>query len=330
METKYYCGIDIHKDKYVACLMDKKGKEIRTHDFKPNKESIQQFLTGVPNSDCTITIENCTMWRYAYKTLSELGFNKMKLADSIATKKLISSKKTDYYDAKALADLTRADLLPEIYIPNEEILNLRDLTHHLMFIRETIRKHKVKIKSELQKNGIKYSPKLWTNIGYYWLKSLKNNTITSLVFILEKITEEEKRVHSSVKKIANTKKETQLLMTIEGIGEYLALVIYAEIGSISRFSSAKKFVMYCGLCPGISQSGNSSQNIKNTRYNRTLKHAFQVGSGRASIIDNSYFQKKYLSVKVKKDMPKAKRVIAQKMATFVWNILTKKEEFKIS
>ncbi len=330
METKeYYCGIDIHKDNYVACLMDKDGNEIRSLEFKANKESLQQFLVGIPNSDCTMTIENCTMWRYAYKILNELGFNKIKLADAIATKKLIGSKKTDYYDAKALADLTRSNLLPQLYIPNEDILHLRDLTHHLMFIREIIRKHKVKIKSELQKQGLKYSPKIWNSIGFHWLKSLKNNTVTSLVFLLEKISQEEKKIHSDVKKIAKSLKQTQLLMTIQGVGEYLALVIYAEIGTISRFLSVKKFVMYSGLCPGINQSGNSSYNIKNLRYNRTLKHAFQLASGRASIMADSYFQKKYLAIKAKKDMPKARRIIAQKMAIITWNMLTKNQEFKI-
>jgi len=329
METKYYCGIDIHKDNYVACLLDKKGNKIRSHEFKSSKESLQQFLVGIPNSDCKITIENCTMWRYAYKILVELGFTKIELADSIATKKLISSKKTDFNDAKALADLMRANLLPKLYIPDEKILSLRDLTHHLMFVRKIIRNLKNKIKSELQKHGFKYSSKIWNSTGFYWLKSLKNNTITSLVFLLEKIFPEEKKIHSDVKKIAKSLKETQLLMTIQGIGEYLALVIYAEIGTIHRFDSSKKFVMYCGLCPGISQSGNSSQNIKNLRYNRTLKHAFQLGSGRASIIPDSYFQNKYLDVKAKKDMPKARRVIAQKMAIITWNMLKKNQEFKI-
>ena len=192
-----------------------------------------------------------------------------------------------------------------------------------------IRKLKVKIKCELQKRGIKYSPRLWTLMGFHWLKSLNDSIITSLTWLLESIKSEEKKVHSNVKRVANSLKSTQLLMTIQGVGEFLALVIYAEIGTISRFSSAKKFVMYSGLCPGIEQSGNSSKNVKNNRYNRTLKHAFQLASGRASLIENSYFQKKYLVVKAKKDMPKAKRVIAQKMAIIVWNMLSKGQEYRI-
>lgn len=326
----YYCGLDIHKDSYTACLMDNKGTEIRSHTFNASKNALQQFLTGIPNSNCIITIENCTVWRYAYKLLLELGFTKIKLADSIATKQIIKSKKTDYYDAKALADLTRANLLPELYIPDENILNLRDLTHHIISIRKIIRELKVKIKSELRKRGLKYSSNLWNSVGFHFLKSLKLYTITSLVFLLEKIITEEKKVHSKVKNLAHSFNETQLLMSIPGIGEYLALVIYAEIGTITRFSSSKKFVMYSGLCPGIEQSGNLNKNIKNKRYNRTLKHAFQLASGRASFVENSYFKTKYLSVVSKKEMPKARRVIAQKMAIIVYQILIKKQNYNKS
>lgn len=329
MEFNYYCGLDIHKEKYVACLLDKKGNEIRTHEFQASKEALQQFLTGIPNSDCVVIIENCTMWRYAYNIVKELGYV-VAFADANATKKLISSKKTDQLDAKALANLKRANLLPELYIPPDEILKLRDVTHHLISLREMIIKLKVKIKSELQKQGIKYSKNIYDSVGFYWLKSLKIPSIISLVQILEQVQKEEKIIYNQVKKVASTLKETKLLLTVQGIGYYLATVIHAEIGSISRFSSAKKFVMYCGLCPGISQSGNSSQNIKNTRYNRTLKHAFHLASGRASIMQESYFKRLYQKRKLKENMPKAKRVIAQKMAIITWNMLTKNQEFIIS
>lgn len=329
MEFDYYCGLDIHKDKYVACLLDKKGTEIRSHEFKSSKEALQQFLTGISNANCIVIIENCTMWRYAYNIIRELGYA-IAYADANATKKLITSKKTDKYDAKALANLKRVNLLPELYIPSDEILKLRDITHHLISLREMIRKLKVKIKSELLKQGIKYSKNIYDSLGLYWLKSLKIHSIVSLVHILEQVQKEEKIIHNQVKKVALTLKETQLLMTIQGVGHYLATVIYAEIGSISRFNSAKKFVMYCGLCPGISQSGNSSNDIKNTRYNRILKHAFQLASGRASIMQESYFRTLYQKRKLKENMPKAKRIIAQKMAIITWNILTKNQEFKMS
>jgi transposase len=36
------------------------------------------------------------------------------------------------------------------------------------------------------------------------------------------------------------------------------MLIASEIGDISRFSTAGKLVSWCGLCPTVHQSGNSS------------------------------------------------------------------------
>jgi transposase len=76
------------------------------------------------------------MWRYAHKIISELGF-KVKLCNGTKTKKIVGQKKTDYNDAKVLADLARTNYLDELYIPDETIIKYRDLTHHLKSLRET-------------------------------------------------------------------------------------------------------------------------------------------------------------------------------------------------
>ena len=51
--------------------------------------------------------------------------------------------------------------------------------------------------------------------------------------------------------------ETQLLMSVPGVSYYSALMIYAELGEISRFSEDKEVVSYVGLNPVIRESGDS-------------------------------------------------------------------------
>lgn len=329
METKQlYCGIDIHKDNYVACLMDEMGNEIKKCNFTPSLDEIKKFSIGVPIKQTTIIIENCGMWRYAYRNFKELGY-KVILAESTSVKKIVKAKKNDVNDAKALADLKRTNFLPELHIPSEEILNYRDIIHHLINIREMITKTKIRIKSELIKHGIKYKDNIWNLTGISWLKCLKIQTITSLVKIYEFLIIEEKDKHNQVKKISNKLPQTKLLMTIPGIAEYLALLMYSEISEIKRFSSYPKLVMYSGLCPGFSQTGNSEHQVRNHAVNKTLKRGFYQSSSRAMLCKkDNIFKTKYLKSKNQKDMPTARRVIAKHMAIVVWNILTRNEEFK--
>jgi len=42
----------------------------------------------------------------------------------------VGSKKRDKEDAKALANLLRTNYLPEVYIPDDDVLRLRDLARH--------------------------------------------------------------------------------------------------------------------------------------------------------------------------------------------------------
>ena len=109
---KLYGGIDIHKENLAGCIMDKDGNIKREHIFPSSKKAIEKFLCNIPNSDTTIAIEACGMWRGTHKILTELGYQ-VKLANPKKTHDIAGSKKMDKIDAKTLADLLRTHYLPE-------------------------------------------------------------------------------------------------------------------------------------------------------------------------------------------------------------------------
>jgi len=49
--------------------------------------------------------------------------------------------------------------------------------------------------------------------------------------------------------------ECALLETMPSVGPFTALLVKAEVADISRFSSSKQLVSYCGLAPRVNQSG---------------------------------------------------------------------------
>jgi len=124
---KLYAGVDIHKNKYVGCIMDATGKVVREYTFAPTKEGAESFLSGIPIE--AIAIESCGMWRAALNLFRDLG-QTVKLSSAKKTHDIACRKKTDKIDAKILANLLRTGFLPEVYIPSDEMLNLRDLCRH--------------------------------------------------------------------------------------------------------------------------------------------------------------------------------------------------------
>ena len=84
-------------------------------------------------------------------------------------------------------------------------------------------------------------------------------------------------VEWKLKKQAQTchSKEFNLLKTVPGIGDILALTILCEIGDISRFSSVQKFASYCRLVKCKAESAGKLYGTQGNKIgNAHLKWAF--------------------------------------------------------
>lgn len=66
-------------------------------------------------------------WEWLAELLEDAGYE-LHLAHPLRTKAIASARvKTDAVDARTLAHLLRADLLPEAYVAPRELRDLRDL-----------------------------------------------------------------------------------------------------------------------------------------------------------------------------------------------------------
>jgi transposase len=73
--------------------------------------------------------------------------------------------------------------------------------------------------------------------------------------LIELLKEEVKLVSGDLKRSAGKDDDAQLLMTIPGVGYYVALLVKSEIGDIRRFSSGDHLASYVGLVPSTRSSG---------------------------------------------------------------------------
>lgn len=322
-----YGGMDIHKENLAGCVMDENGNISREHSFPFSKEAVERFLCGISNSKITIAIEACGIWRGAYKVLTELGY-KVKLANPKKTHDIACKKKTDKVDARILADLLRTNYLPEVWIPDERVLRLRDLARHKSNLTRLRVQIQGKIKGYLLRQGEKYSKHIWNEKALSKLAE-DDRDIRNLVNVYLCLNVEEKEVKNRIGKTARCMKEAGLLMSMTGIGELSSLMILGEIGDIKRFSSPKALVSYSGLCPGIYQSGCTERNVRNNAVNKWLKWIIYECSGRATMLDPK-FRQYYYKVKQRKGYKIARRAVARKMLTIIWYMLTNEETYRAS
>jgi len=321
-----YCGVDIHKENFVGNIMKKDGTIVREASFAPTKEAAQSFFCGMPIK--AIAIGACGIWGGAHSLFTALG-HKVKLANPVKTNQVACKKKTDKVDAKTLADLLRTNYLPEVFVPDENTLKLRDTVRHKSNLTRLKVRIQNKIKGYLLREGIAYPKQLWNEKALSKLKMLEKEELNDLIDSYWFFRNKERGHLRKIGNISRNTKLSALLKTHPGIGEFGALMMVAEIADINRFEDAKHLLGYAGLVPGIYQSADKSYSVQNHAVNKWLKWILTECSSRAAMFDKN-FMALFAMVKKRKGFKIARREIARKMLRNVYYMLKNEEPYHAS
>jgi transposase len=126
---KSCCGIDVHKDKLVACLKIK-GKKDVIKEFSGQTEDIRLMANWLLENKCEkVAMESTASY---WKPLVNI-FDITKLDYTVINAreyKNLPGKKTDVKDSEWIADLLQHGLLKDSYIPSREQRELREATRY--------------------------------------------------------------------------------------------------------------------------------------------------------------------------------------------------------
>src|SRR5262249_56109880 len=117
------------------------------------RDSCRGVLQGL-GDDGEIALEATYGWEWLADLLEEAGFE-LHLSHPLRTKAIAAARvKTDAVDARTLAHLLRADLLPEAYIAPRDLRDLRDLLRHRVALTRMRSALKHRVAAILAKNGV--------------------------------------------------------------------------------------------------------------------------------------------------------------------------------
>ena len=129
MDVLYHCccGLDVHAQTVVACLIKDGRKQTRT--FSTMTDDLLALLDWLVAEGCThVAIESTGVyWRPVFNLLE--GQVEVILVNARHIK-AVPGRKTDVKDSEWLADLLRHGLLKASFIPPLEIRELRELTRY--------------------------------------------------------------------------------------------------------------------------------------------------------------------------------------------------------
>ncbi len=194
--------------------------------------------------------------------------------------------KTDYSDARVLADLRRVGYLPPVWLAPSAIRELRRLTRGRQALVEEARRVKLRVRALLRDLRIgkpETVRRVWTRRGQAWLTELASDArlpnesqwllgrhLRHLDYLAAEIKTYEQRLGETVA----DDPLVQRLLEQAGIGLITAGVLRAEIGQFERFGSGKQLAHYCGVSPQNASSGERQADAGLVRGgNRQLKLA---------------------------------------------------------
>ncbi len=328
-----YVGLDVHKRHNQACVMDESGMIVQERRFLNTKEELDRFLESLPE-DSQIAMEACSVWQPVFEEIEEKGFG-VHLAHPNKVKLIAEARvKTDRIDAKVLAHLLRTDMLPEAYIAPENIRKLRAIVRHrysLVRLRAGV-KHRVH--SILHKTGITIElSDIFGKGGTAFLRKVPLKpehrfALNHYLDLIETINKMIEQTNTYIDTQARKLPEIELLKSIPGIGTYSALLIYAEIGDVSRFRTYKQLCSYAGVTASVYQSGNTVRYGHITKQGNSLLRWILIQAVYKTIPKSPGMQSFHKRLLKRKGKKVAKIAATRKLLVYIYIMLTHKVRFE--
>jgi transposase len=328
--TEFYVGLDLGTKWTYATMIDAEKRVIKQEKLPCDIGAMETFFGYIPREYLSAAIEACGIWYDLYDYLVS-RCKSVKVVNPQQNKLDTSGKKTDKWDSQRLAELLKADIIHESYVPSKEARSYRSKVRHRQSMVRISTEYKNLIHAILRRENIKRPPGItdvFTKKGIIWLSSLGKTEIDGYLRLLETSTSEIGKSGSAIPK-DSYKKEIELLKTMPGIGEITAPVIMSEIVDIKRFQNPRALCKYAGLVPKVIQSGDSDRRGRLVKQSSGILRTALVQSAHGAIMmKDSKFKVLFgrLTRKGKK-YNSAITIVAHKMLYILWFMLTNKEEF---
>jgi transposase len=309
-------GIDLHKRSLTIATVDSTGHLVKQKRLPTDRSALMRYLEVLPGPHRAV-VEATGSWYWLAELFASHGVE-LKLAHARQLKAITQAKvKTDAVDSLTLAQLLRADLIPEAHMLEGELRGYRDLLRARLRLVGRRTAAKCVIESLLERYN-QPTPEELPPLARFEA-GLHQDQISVL-------THQIKEIERLLNPVLLPELEVQRLLWIPGIGRQAAFTIYLEVGDIQRFPSDRQFCSYCRLVPGAKNSGGSRRHARSKEGNRYLKSAFRNAGVRAVQYEptvKAWYQKKLRA----KGKPIAQALVAKEIARIAYQVLKDDVDF---
>jgi transposase len=241
--------MDLSRTRLDICVMDEDGTILEEAPWPPDADGLRHLARHVTErfgeGEVLGVVESMNGARFVHDTLELLGWS-VELADAQKVKGLGPlACKTDKIDARVLAELSRRDLVPAIWLPTPDVRGARERARwRLHLVR-----HRTALKNRVHATLLAFGKPcpvsdLFATAGRELLSRLEipepwASDVLAAVALIDTLDEQIDGIQRELRSLGADHPYVPLLMSAPGIAWVLAYTIAAEIGDIGRFSVPK-------------------------------------------------------------------------------------------
>jgi transposase len=326
-------GLDVHRDFCEVAIADG-GRARSAGRVATTPEQLELFACSLASTDRVVL--EATGNALAIARILEPHVAEVVLAHAKDVRAISHARvKTDRIDARVLADLLAAGLIPKVWIGDERCRMLRRLVSR----RRGLVKRRTQVKNEISavlhrnlKGRCPASDSFGVK-GRAWLVEQglpvdERLTVDAALRQLDFLGDELRRVDRVIAEQIVDDPDVRRLMTIPGVDVVTASTLAAVIGDIRRFPTARHLVGYLGLHPTVRQSGSGG-----ARHGRVSKEG--PAAARHVLVEAAWSAAKSPGplrafahrTAARRGRHVATVAVARKLAVLAWQLLTRGEDY---
>ena len=333
----YFIGVDHHKQVSVMTVLDEDGQEVKNGRVANLRSHIERFLEGC--RPFTAVLEAGRASYVMADLLRELG-GEVKMANPLQVKAIAHARiKTDKRDSRTLAQLLRADLIPEVYQRGE--WNRR--AQRVMRMRAYWVKKQTEIRNKIwvllaqQREEIRLEVerregKLFSLRGQEFVERLALEGPDKL--ILDDLLQGHREVQAHVKMtdglvtaLYGELEEAARIDTIPGFATTLSVLVAVGIADIRRFARPADLHSYAGVIPSTYSSGNRTTHGPITKQGSVWLRWAIVEAVFPAVRKDLALGALYKRLTRRKGPNVAKIVVARRLLTIIYRMLTERRDY---
>lgn len=333
-----HVGLDLSRRRLDFDLLCEDGSRVERGAVPPDADGLRGLVhrLEVYRESICAAIESMNGARFVHDRLEEAGW-RVEIADAQKVKGLAPlACKTDRIDAWVLAELSRRDLVPAIWLPDPAVRGERERAR----FRLHLVRHRTALKNRIHQTLVAFGVPCPVSdlfgekgrelLGRLALPDPWSQTVTASIALIDDLDRQITACERELRTLGAEHEYVPLLMSAPGIAWVLGYTIASEIGDIDRFPSPSKLCGYTGLCPRVYQSGERDHRGSLAKNGPTyLRWAMIEAATHAA--NHPVYRERYQHTATRLGRQRGKKVarvdIARKLAEAIWHMLTRKQPF---